>query len=101
MSDENEEACLVNPKSSSSIGLAAGTMPYTDGIQSGSSSLSLQHQNDNMGRGSQQSQESETGELIDYNDEVILSQFHADAIKQVHKLFDFSIQKVSKFPNRS
>lgn len=37
----------------------------------------------NGGRGSQQSQVSESGELIEFNDEILLSQFHADALKQV------------------
>lgn len=85
MSDESEEACLVNPKhqTSHSGGNISGTMPYTDGIQSSIGSINQQQQNASSGRGSQHSHESESGELIDYNDEIILSQFHADAIKQV------------------
>lgn len=38
------------------------------------------------GRGSQQSQASETGELIDFNEDIVLSQFHADAMKQVDNM---------------
>lgn len=84
MSDESEEACLVNPKSPSLTGVPAGGMPYTDGIQSAAlTHQQQQQQNSRSSRGSQQSHESETGELIDYNDEVVLSQFHSDAIKQV------------------
>lgn len=85
MSDESEEACLVNPKSPSLTGVpTSGGMPYTDGIQSARTNESHQPHNARTNRaGSQQSHESETGELIDYNDEIILSQFHADAIKQV------------------
>lgn len=85
MSDESEEACLFNPKFSSLTGVStSGGMPYTDGIQSDGTNTSHQQHNARTNRaGSQQSHESETGELIDYNDEIILSQFHADAIKQV------------------
>lgn len=85
MSDESEAACLVNPKQQTSHSANnSGTMPYTDGIQSSIGSMTQQQQNASSGRGSQHSHESESGELIDYNDEIILSQFHADAIKQVH-----------------
>jgi MFS transporter, VNT family, synaptic vesicle glycoprotein 2 len=80
MSEDSEEACLVRSptvQQGTIIGGSgvANTMPY--GTQ-GQSTLGGQ----NMGRGSQ-SHESESGELIDYSDEVLLSQFHADAIKQV------------------
>lgn len=87
MSDESEEACLVNSRATTHTTTGAGApgaMPYTDGIQSGL--VTQQQMNASSGRGSQQSHESETGELIEYNDELILSQFHADAIKQVHSL---------------
>jgi VNT family MFS transporter (synaptic vesicle glycoprotein 2) len=67
------------------FGLFLGTMPYTHGPQQ---QQQQQHSNNNSrqsqtstARGSQ-SHESESGELIDYNDDTILSQFHADAIKQ-------------------
>lgn len=80
MSDESEEACLVNQRSPSLSGISTNVMPYTDGIHG---VCTTQQQNLNTGRGSQQSHESETGELIDYNDEILLSQFHSDAIKQV------------------
>lgn len=96
MSDDSEEACLVRPRSPSLSGVSAGRMQYTQGI-SGSqlqthNSSNNGNTNNNSGnhhsthsqgshstaRGSQ----SESGELIDYSDDVILSQFHADAIKQ-------------------
>lgn len=87
MSDESEEACLVGQRSTSSSGISSGVMPYTDGVQT--SETHPQHpmqqnaQSSGRSSGSQHSHESESGELIDYNDEVLLSQFHADAIKQV------------------
>lgn len=100
--DESEEALLVSPRSAShSKSIAAsGGMPYTDGIQSPTSGNGLTNNvpsssgpsasaNSRTARaGSQQSHESETGELIEYNDEHIMSQFHADAIKQVRKFTD-------------
>lgn len=160
MSEESEEAYLVNPRSPSLSGFPPGLMPYTDGVQSvvsqygaqmnsagslGSNSAGLissgrsasdasgtskgMNRNDrnsgtgvsdqinvlnptyhllninnnrhniynnildnpeyiqtgSSGRGSQ-SHESESGELIDYNNDLLLSQFHADAIKQVSEL---------------
>jgi len=104
MSEDSEEACLVRPRSPTSLqGNQSGKMPYTDGPQNVGSGVGNNNNNNNNNtnggggvlphnnapqtshtstRGSQ-SHESESGELIDYNDEVVLSQFHADAIKQV------------------
>lgn len=99
--DESEEALLVSPKSNRNTIIATGGMPYTDGLQSATSGSgggggaiggnSNLHQSSGQSSansrttraGSQQSHESETGELIEYNDDIIMSQFHADAIKQV------------------
>lgn len=101
--DESEEALLVSPRSAShsKSTAASGGMPYTDGIQSptsgggnglnnvpSSSGPSASANSRTARAGSQQSHESETGELIEYNDEHIMSQFHADAIKQVRKFTD-------------
>jgi hypothetical protein len=85
MSEDSEEACLVRSPSqqqgSNFVGGGTGTshtMPYgTQGHQA-----TMNSGGGSSGRGSQ-SHESESGELIDYSDEVLLSQFHADAIKQV------------------
>lgn len=78
MADDSEEACLVNPKSTS------GGLQYTEGtaqpsIDSNKHSsrridTSIPHQNN------------DNSDQYDINDEIILSQFHADAIKQVCKL---------------
>lgn len=81
MTDESEEACLVNPKSPTQAN-AHGGMPYTDGHHSTDS---------NRGQSSRQShlasrQSQGNDEPYDINDDIILSQFHADAIKQVTKL---------------
>ncbi|XP_055387047.1 synaptic vesicle glycoprotein 2A-like [Condylostylus longicornis] len=160
MSEESEEACLVNPRSptlpssgcgvggggssssgggiitsginnsnnsnsnnigntgnciGNNINYSPGLMPYTDGVQTfsqyygaqmnsvsrmgsgsspnsgnsipsrgshnGSRTDSNGGANISSGRGSQ-SHESESGELIDYSDDILISQFHADAIKQ-------------------
>ncbi|XP_053696577.1 synaptic vesicle glycoprotein 2C-like [Sabethes cyaneus] len=86
MSDDSEEACLVRPRSPSLSGVPAGTMQYTHGI----SNTQLQAHNNNSNHSTQshgsnstaRGSQSESGELIDYSDDVILSQFHADAIKQ-------------------
>lgn len=93
MSDESEESCLVNSKSHTTGNqLASSPMPYTDGNSGSSTDHSSQlnrssnapgHRQQATSRGSQQSQISETGELIELNDELMLSQFHSDAIKQV------------------
>lgn len=84
MADESEEACLVNPKSPISSHPPGG-MPYTDGINlsaqsqiSGPQSASSQHMQSSR-------QSHETGDQYDINDDIILSQFHADAIKQVRQ----------------
>lgn len=74
MSEDSEEACLVRPKSPKKM--STGTMPYTHGPQGESIQT-----NQSSTRGSQ-SHESESGELIDLNDEMVMGQFHADAIKQ-------------------
>lgn len=88
MADESEEACLVNPKSP----LNSGQMQYTDGINSASSTSTT------AGPHSFQQAQSTTtttttthhggqnttiaSNSYDLNDDIILSQFHADAIKQ-------------------
>lgn len=85
MSEDSEEACLVRPRSpSTNSSKQSGTMSYTNPHQP----IPTQNQSQNSSQAStargSQSHESESGELIlDYNDEVVLSQFHADAIKQV------------------
>lgn len=81
--EDSEEACLVRPRTPTENGLAhsLGVMQYTHGPQGPSSSAPSSTQNHSSVRGSQ-SHESESGELIDYNDELVMSQFHADAIKQ-------------------
>ena len=87
MSEESEEACLVNPKQQPGTIVASG-MPYTDGIQTQTTSYQsgpqTSYQPQTMGRTSNQSNEFDS-ELIENNDEIILSQFHADAIKQVSR----------------
>lgn len=84
MADESEEACLVNPKAP----LNCGQMPYTDGINSAASSTSSVSATHSF----QQAQtttthhhgghNTTTANSYDINDDIILSQFHADAIKQ-------------------
>lgn len=81
MTDESEEACLVNPKSPAQAKIHGG-MPYTDGLHPTDS---------NQGQSSRQqhapsSHSQGTDDAYDINDDIILSQFHADAIKQVSKL---------------
>lgn len=99
MTEDSEEACLVRAQSPT-IAHPFGNMLYTNGPtgqvnasnhQTPISMQQTQHhhnqpqhhasQNSSTQRGSQ-SHESESGDLIDYNDEYVLSQFHADAIKQ-------------------
>lgn len=105
MSEDSEAACLVRPRSPLSQQTGAhhqssgGTMQYTHGpqgqshqqintqnIQNNSNQQNQSNNNNNNNnatstRGSQ-SHDSESGELIDFNDEIVMSQFHADAIKQ-------------------
>lgn len=90
MSDDSEEACLVRPRSPSLSVNPVGTMQYTHGL-TGSQLQVYNSNNNNINHHSTHSQgshstargsHSESGELIDYSDDVILSQFHADAIKQ-------------------
>lgn len=85
MADESEEACLVNPKSP----LNSGQMQYTDGINSASSTSSVagphsfqqaQSTTTTTHHGGQNT--TITANSYDLNDDIILSQFHADAIKQ-------------------
>lgn len=85
MADESEEACLVNPKSPLS-GSIPGQMQYTDGLNAPITSTSTaQHPS------STQQPQSTTihanydpnNDPYNINDDIILSQFHADAIKQV------------------
>lgn len=97
MADESEEACLVNPKSP----LNCGQMSYTDGVNSASSasitanlhslpqtkSATTHHRGHN----------STAANSYDLNDDIILSQFHADAIKQV--TFTFYVLEYSPFLN--
>ena len=98
MSEDSEEACLVRAQSPQNQNPHPfGGMLYTNGPNINSSSNNPQshhhaihmqqtqhnHQTNQHSaqRGSTQSQESDGG-LIEYNDEFVLSQFHADAIKQ-------------------
>lgn len=88
MTDESEEACLVNPKSPTQANTHGG-MPYTDGsnpIESNRRQSSRQQR-----ATSHQSQGND--DAYDINDDIILSQFHADAIKQVRKLSDYLSDK--------
>lgn len=78
MTDESEEACLVNPKSPTQA-TSHGGMAYTDGLHASDA---------NRGQSSRQShatsrQSQGNDDSYDINDDIILSQFHADAIKQV------------------
>lgn len=85
MADDSEEACLVNPKSSQHSGNASGGMPYTDGLHPSGASTS-----DGHGRSPRSSRDAQSSsrhsqdaaDQYDINDDIILSQFHADAIKQ-------------------
>lgn len=95
MADESENACLVNPKSP-----ANGNMPYTDGLNKATVVSSVQynaHTAQTRATTSSSSSAHETHPMAihhtthsnttnnsyDINDDIILSQFHADAIKQV------------------
>lgn len=79
MTDESEEACLVNPKSPTQASTHGG-MPYTDGLHTTDSNRG--HPSSRQSHAaSRQSQG--TDDAYDINDDIILSQFHADAIKQV------------------
>lgn len=88
MADESEEACLVNPKSP----LNSGQMQYTDGINSASStstaaeSHSFQQVQSTTATTTKTHHGGQsttiTANSYDLNDDIILSQFHADAIKQ-------------------
>lgn len=89
MSDDSEEACLVRPRSPSLISSPTGIMQYTQGLSGsqhqGSNNNNINSHNSIHSQGSHSTargSQSESGDLIDYNDDVILSQFHADAIKQ-------------------
>lgn len=82
MADESEEACLVNPKSP----LNSGQMPYTDGVSGAASastaSVSSSFQQTQSTITHHGGQNTTTANPYDINDDIILSQFHADAIKQ-------------------
>lgn len=99
MAEESEEACLVNPKSP----LNCGQMVYTDGISAAPSVVAAASSASATTSGSQSFQQSaqsratatvttnvssgggighSTTNPYDINDDIILSQFHADAIKQ-------------------
>lgn len=98
MADESEEACLVNPKSP----LNCGQMPY-GGVSATSSIAAQAAAASAAASGSTQSSQQSTQSTAapaatnvsvdatrshstvnpyDINDDIILSQFHADAIKQ-------------------
>lgn len=79
MTDESEEACLVNPKSPTQANPLGG-MPYTDGLPTTESN---QGQSSSRQHHSASRQNHGNDEQYDINDDIILSQFHADAIKQV------------------
>lgn len=93
MADESEEACLVNPKSPGN-----GSMPYTDGLNKATAvssvptnvntaqaqaSSSLSAQQTHSTTIYHTTHNNTTNNPYDINDDIILSQFHADAIKQV------------------
>lgn len=90
MADESEEACLVNPKSP----LNCGQMPYTDGIGVNSTSATSTAAGSHSYPQAQATATTTTtahhtghnttitANSYDINDDIILSQFHADAIKQ-------------------
>lgn len=84
MSEDSEEACLVRPHSPSLTGPShpLGTMQYTHGPSGGPQNTAPTSSQIHTSTRGSQSHESESGELIDYNDEIVMSQFHADAIKQ-------------------
>lgn len=101
MTEESEESCLVNSKlmplgnypvmsytegiiaaSSASLENTASHQPHQSATEACNSGTSAGHPIQS-GRASQQSQITETGELIELNNELMLSQFHFDAIKQV------------------
>lgn len=86
MAEESEEACLVNPKS-----------PLNAKYTEGSSTSSLQI---NATQSISQTQQSTSvhqkpHDSYDINDDIILSQFHADAIKQV-RIFEFLPKNTKK-----
>lgn len=82
MADESEEACLMNPKSP----LNSGQMPYTDGVSATPSASTASGQQTFPQAQStithHAGQNTTTANPYDLNDDIILSQFHADAIKQ-------------------
>lgn len=83
MTEESEEACLVNPKSPLN-----GGMQYTDGVNPSTiatvtQSQSTQSVNQAQSTNAHQRALETTINSYDINDDIILSQFHADAIKQV------------------
>lgn len=80
MADDSEEACLVNPKSSSS------GLQYTEGaIPSSVNNNQSSRRCESSPSSHQNNSSNSTSDQYDINDEIILSQFHADAIKQVCK----------------
>lgn len=104
MTEESEQACLVNPKSPLNVG-----MQYTDGIGSvsaipSSSSPHIHSQQSNTLNNDNKQAQSTTSvphrvhetsiNSYDINDDIILSQFHADAIKQVCIHFLYLFHKV-------
>lgn len=88
MADDSEEACLVNPKSTNS------GLQYTEGTTQSSIDSNkhssrridtpLSHKNN------------DNSDQYDINDEIILSQFHADAIKQVCKWKIYFLNEIRK-----
>lgn len=99
MADESEEACLVNPKSP----LNCGQMPYTDGVSNASTASTAstapgthsfqQAQSTTIHHG----QTSTTANSYDINDDIILSQFHADAIKQANMIQYRNLNRTLEF----
>lgn len=88
MTDESEEACLVNTKSPLN-----GGMPYTDGLNAASTVTtvastihSIQTSQQAHSTTIHHSTNTTTNNPYDINDDIILSQFHADAIKQVSNI---------------
>lgn len=94
MAEESEEACLVNPKSP----LNSGQMPYTDGVSATSSASTasgpptFQQAQSTITHHS--GQNTTTANPYDINDDIILSQFHADAIKQASHLYNECIHTI-------
>lgn len=80
MTEDTEESCLVRSPMVSNYSTA---LPYTDGSPFGIENSAHEPQNPSNVANHRGSPDSEDAtDWIDYNDEILLSQFHADAIKQ-------------------